>query len=103
MQGAESCVLAGFVLFSPVPCLVLVLWEGLQEAEGGTGGGSPVGKSPAGFGDTFPLTVGQFGFHFTHCGDQVPVPAHWGHPASLFPKSQFCDGNKKDGNGKSKK
>lgn len=77
VQGAESCVLAGFVLFSPVPCLVLVFQEGLEGAEGGRG---PGGCSPVGAGGVgeFCHLWGHFGFHFTHSGEQVPVSAQWG-------------------------
>lgn len=92
MQGAESYVLAGFVLCSPVPCAL-------------GGAGSSRGRNTER--DRWVLTCrswgswelcrlwGHFGFHFTQHGDKSQHTG--GHPASLFPVSQCSDGNKMDG------
>lgn len=80
MQGAESYVLAGFVLCSPVPCAL-------------GGAGSSRGRNTER--DRWVLTCrswgswelcrlwGHFGFHFTHHGEQVT--AHWGPSCIPFP------------------
>lgn len=60
-----------------------------------TGECSPAGAGKSvSFGGTSSLT-GQFGFHFTHCGEHVPVSAHILHPLCQCPNSLMAHGKSK--------